>query len=26
MDTSREYQLLNELWKGGNAPWKRYWN
>ncbi len=25
MDTSREYQLLNELWAKGNAPWTRYW-
>ena len=25
MDTSREYQLLNELWKSGNAPWTRCW-
>ncbi|HEX8170037.1 MAG TPA: glucose-1-phosphate cytidylyltransferase [Thermoanaerobaculia bacterium] len=22
MDTLREYTLLNELWAGGNAPWK----
>lgn len=22
MDTFREYQLLNDLWKSGNAPWK----
>jgi glucose-1-phosphate cytidylyltransferase len=22
MDTSREYQLLNELWNSGEAPWK----
>jgi len=22
MDTYREYQYLNELWAGGNAPWK----
>ena len=22
MDTYREYQHLNELWSGGNAPWK----
>ena len=22
MDTSREYQLLNSLWKNGKAPWK----
>ena len=25
MDTSREYQLLNELWGKGAAPWTRYW-
>ena len=25
MDTSREYQLLNELWSGGDAPWARRW-
>jgi glucose-1-phosphate cytidylyltransferase len=23
MDTSREYQLLNSLFDGGNAPWVR---
>jgi glucose-1-phosphate cytidylyltransferase len=22
MDTYREYQILNSLWSGGNAPWK----
>lgn len=22
MDTFREYQILNDLWKSGNAPWK----
>lgn len=22
MDTPREFQLLNSLWQGGNAPWK----
>jgi len=22
MDTYREYQHLNELWSGGQAPWK----
>jgi glucose-1-phosphate cytidylyltransferase len=22
MDTLREYQLLNDLWAGGKAPWK----
>jgi len=22
MDTYREYQILNELWKSGDAPWK----
>ena len=25
MDTSREYQLLNELWAKGDAPWTRTW-
>ncbi len=25
MDTPREYQLLNDLWKSGNAPWTKYW-
>lgn len=25
MDTPREYQLLNELWKNGGAPWTRHW-
>ncbi len=25
MDTPREHQLLNELWKKGNAPWMKYW-
>ena len=25
MDTPREYALLNELWKQGNAPWAKYW-
>jgi glucose-1-phosphate cytidylyltransferase len=25
MDTPREYQLLNDLWKGGAAPWTRRW-
>lgn len=24
MDTPREYQLLNELWSNGNAPWKSW--
>jgi glucose-1-phosphate cytidylyltransferase len=24
MDTSREYQLLNELWARGHAPWKTW--
>jgi glucose-1-phosphate cytidylyltransferase len=24
MDTYREYQQLNELWKSGQAPWKRW--
>ena len=22
MDTFREYQFLNDLWKNGDAPWK----
>jgi hypothetical protein len=22
MDTYREYQRLNELWRSGNPPWK----
>ncbi|MCX6874499.1 MAG: glucose-1-phosphate cytidylyltransferase [Verrucomicrobia bacterium] len=25
MDTPREYQLLNDLWKGGAAPWTAHW-
>ena len=25
MDTPREYQLLNDLWKSGKAPWTKYW-
>ncbi len=25
MDTLREYQLLNQLWAGGNAPWTKRW-
>ena len=25
MDTPREYQLLNDLWKSGAAPWTKYW-
>jgi glucose-1-phosphate cytidylyltransferase len=24
MDTLREYNLLNELWAGGHAPWKKW--
>lgn len=24
MDTYREYQLLNDLWKSGQAPWKKW--
>ena len=24
MDTFREYQILNELWKSGKAPWKQW--
>jgi len=26
MDTSREYQLLNDLWTSGKAPWKTWSN
>ncbi|MDD4018333.1 MAG: glucose-1-phosphate cytidylyltransferase [Kiritimatiellae bacterium] len=26
MDTPREYQLLNDLWKSGHAPWASRWN
>lgn len=26
MDTPREYQLLNDLWKSGEAPWTARWN
>jgi len=22
MDTFREFQILNDLWKSGKAPWK----
>ncbi|MDD4818026.1 MAG: sugar phosphate nucleotidyltransferase [Victivallaceae bacterium] len=25
MDNQREYELLNNLWRSGNAPWTRYW-
>lgn len=25
MDNPREYQLLNDLWSAGRAPWTRYW-
>ena len=25
MDTPREYQLLNDLWASGNAPWAKRW-
>lgn len=25
MDNQREYTLLNELWKSGQAPWTKYW-
>ncbi len=25
MDTPREYQLLNDLWKTGKAPWTKHW-
>ncbi len=26
MDTPREYQLLNELWESGKAPWTQFWD
>ncbi len=26
MDTPREHQLLNDLWKRGNAPWTKDWS
>ena len=26
MDTLREYNLLNELWTSGRAPWKTWSN
>lgn len=26
MDNSREYQLLNEMWRSGKAPWMSNWN
>ena len=25
MDTSREYQMLNDLWARGAAPWAKTW-
>jgi glucose-1-phosphate cytidylyltransferase len=25
MDTLREFQLLNEMWASGKAPWTKYW-
>ena len=25
MDNRREYDLLNQLWASGHAPWTRYW-
>jgi len=25
MDNQREYQLLNNLWSSGKAPWTKYW-
>ena len=25
MDNPREYELLNNLWNSGEAPWARYW-
>jgi NDP-sugar pyrophosphorylase family protein len=24
MDTYREYRILNDLWKSGEAPWKKW--
>lgn len=26
MDTPREYQVLNEMWAAGTAPWTRHWS
>ena len=26
MDTPREHQLLNDLWRSGDAPWSRAWS
>ena len=26
MDTPREHQLLNDLWRSGDAPWSRSWS
>jgi len=26
MDNQREYQLLNQLWDSGKAPWTKYWS
>ena len=25
MDNQREYNLLNAMWKAGNAPWTKFW-
>ena len=25
MDNPREYQMLNQLWSKGNAPWTTHW-
>ena len=25
MDNQREYNLLNTMWKEGNAPWTKFW-
>lgn len=26
MDNQREYQMLNNLWNQGNAPWTKFWS
>jgi len=26
MDTAREHQLLNDMWKKGSTPWTKHWN
>ena len=25
MDNQREYNMLNEMWEKGEAPWTKYW-